>query len=113
VSKQAFDDTTATFQGATGANWSSGNIKLVSEASYNVSQARTRGAILDTVTNSPTETWNITYNDGSNPSAQGSGLDFTNPANFYINQLFDQWSKAESASSPSRRTPQSVEQQLP
>ena len=97
VSKQAFDDTTATFQGATGANWSSGNIKLVSEASYNVSQARTRGAILDTVTNSPTETWNITYNDGSNPSAQGSGLDFTNPANFYINQLFDQWSKAESA----------------
>jgi len=96
VSKQAFDDSTDTVQGAVGAKWGADNVKLNTEVSYNISTVKTRGAILDTLTNSPTETWKITYNDGSNPSVQGTGLDFTNVNNFYIDQLFDQWSKAYS-----------------
>jgi TonB-dependent receptor len=97
ISKQAFDDSTNTVQGAFGAKWAQNNLRLNAEVSYNVSTVKTRGAILDTIANSPTEVWNITYNDGSNPSAQGSGLDFTNPSNFVASNLFDQWSLAHSA----------------
>lgn len=96
ISKQAFDDRTDTLQGAFGGKWNQGNLFLNTEASYNISTVKTRGAILDTIANSPTEVWNITYNDGSNPSVQGSGLDFTNPANFVASNLFDQWSRAYS-----------------
>jgi len=97
ISKQAFDDSTNTIQGAFGAKWGHENVKLNAEVSYNVSTVKTRGAILDTIAQNNNQVWNITYNDGSNPSVQSSGLDFTNPANFYGTQLFDQWSKAYSA----------------
>ena len=97
ISKQAFDDSTDTVQGAFGAKWAQNNLSLNTEVSYNISTVKTRGAILDTIANSPTEVWNITYNDGSNPSVQGSGLDFTNPSNFVASNLFDQWSRAHSA----------------
>lgn len=96
-SMQALHDTTDTIQGAFGANWKRENVKLDAELSYNVSTVKTRGVILDTGTNSPTEVLNITYNDGSNPTVTASGLDYANGNNFYINQLFDQWSRAYSA----------------
>jgi len=97
ISKQAFDDKTDTIQGAVGGKWSQDNLRLNAELSYNLSTVKTRGAILDTIANTPTEVFNITYNDGSNPSVQGSGLDFTNPANFVASNLFDQWSRAHTA----------------
>jgi iron complex outermembrane receptor protein len=96
ISKQAFSDQTNTVQGATGIKWHREMLKLNTEVSYNISEVKTRGAILDTIANSPTEVFNITYNDGSNPTVQGSGLDFTNPSNFVASNLFDQWSRAYS-----------------
>ncbi|MFT3867873.1 MAG: TonB-dependent receptor [Nibricoccus sp.] len=97
ISKQAFDDYTNTFQGATGIKWGKDALKLYGEVSYNISMVKTRGAILDTIAQNNNQVWNITYNDGSNPSVQSTGLDFTNPANFVATNLFDQWSKAYSA----------------
>jgi iron complex outermembrane receptor protein len=96
ISKQAFSDYTNTIQGAFGGKWVQNNLILNAEASYNISMVKTRGVILDTIANTPTEVWNITYNDGSNPTTQGSGLDFTNPSNFVASNLFDQWSRAYS-----------------
>ncbi len=97
ISKQAFDDKTDTIQGAFGGKWVQDNLRLNAELSYNISTVKTRGAILDTIANTPTEVFKITYNDGTNPTVQGSGLDFTNPGNFIASNLFDQWSRAHSA----------------
>ncbi|HVU15917.1 MAG TPA: TonB-dependent receptor [Candidatus Didemnitutus sp.] len=95
-SMQSFDDRTDTVQGAFGAKWNRDNMQLDAEISYNVSTVKTRGEILDTGTNSPSEVLNITYNDGSNPTVTSTGLDFANGNNFFVNQLFDQWSRAYS-----------------
>jgi TonB-dependent receptor len=96
-SMQSFKDSTNTVQGAAGAKWVRDNMKFDAELSYNVSTVNTRGVILDTGTNSPTEVLNITYNDGSNPTVTSTGLNFADGNNFYVNQLFDQWSHAYSA----------------
>jgi len=95
-SMQALKDSTDTIQGAFGGKWEHDNVKFDGEVSYNVSTVKTRGVILDTGTNSPSEVINITYNDGTNPTVTSTGLDFANGNNFYINQLFDQWSRAYS-----------------
>lgn len=95
-SMQSFKDSTNTIQGAFGAKWNRDNVQLNAEVSYNISTVKTRGVILDTGTNSPTEALNITYNDGTNPTVQSTGLNFADGNNFYVNQLFDQWSRAYS-----------------
>lgn len=95
-SMQSFKDTTNTIQGAFGGKLDRGNVQLNAEVSYNISTVKTRGVILDTGTNSPTEVLNITYNDGTNPTVQSTGLNFADGNNFYVNQLFDQWSRAYS-----------------
>ncbi|HEU5080801.1 MAG TPA: TonB-dependent receptor [Opitutaceae bacterium] len=96
TSMQALHDRTDTIQGAFGAKYDKDMFKLTAEVSYNISTVKTRGVILDTGTNSPTETLEITYNDASNPTVHASGLDFADGNNFFINQLFDQWSRAYS-----------------
>jgi TonB-dependent receptor len=97
ISKQAMSDYTNTVQGAFGAKWNKDNVKLDTELSYNLSLFRTRGIILDTIAQNNTQVWDITYNEGSNPSVQNSGMDFTSPNNIVASNLFDQWSKAYSA----------------
>lgn len=94
TSTQAFHDKTDTYQGAFGGKWDNGTVKVTGELSYNVSTYRPRGAILDTQTVTPV--LNITYNDNNASSVSTSGIDYTNPANFYLTQLFDQWSRAHS-----------------
>jgi TonB-dependent receptor len=96
-SMQALHGNTDTIQGAFGGKWDHENVKLDAEVSYNISTVKTRGIILDTGTNSPDEVLDITYNDDSYPTVHASGLDYANGDNFYINQLFDQWSRAYSA----------------
>jgi TonB-dependent receptor len=96
ISKQAFEGHTNTLQGAFGAKWQHDNVKLNAEFSYNISTVKTRGAILDTIAQDNAQSWNITYNDDSNPSVQNSGLDFTNTSKFVATNLFDQWSRAYS-----------------
>ena len=95
TSKQAFHDTTDTYQGAFGGKWDNGTVKVTSELSYNLSTYRTRGVILDTGLVTPS--FAITYNDGDASSVTATGVDYTNPANYHLQQLFDQWSRSHTA----------------
>ncbi len=97
TSMQSFQDSTNTIQGAFGGKWDKDNIKVDAEVSYNISTVKTRAEILDTGVSAPSQVLNITYNDGNSPTVKASGLDYTDGNNFYINQLFDEWSRAYSA----------------
>jgi iron complex outermembrane recepter protein len=94
TSTQAFHDKTDTYQGAFGGRWDDGTVKVSGELSYNFSTYRPRGVILDTQTVTPS--FQITYNDNNPSSVTATGVDYTNPANFYLTQLFDQWDRAHS-----------------
>jgi TonB-dependent receptor len=94
TSMQSFKDSTNTMQGTVGAIWSNDKVKLTAEYSHNSSTVRTRGVILDLHTVTPKMT--ITYNDSSNPTVDTYGYDYTNPANYVLNQYYDQWSRSHS-----------------
>ncbi len=94
TSTQAFHDKTDTYQGAFGGAWDDGTMRVSGELSYNFTTFRPRGVILDTQTITPS--FAITYNDNNASSVHTSGIDYTNVANFYLTQLFDQWQRAHS-----------------
>jgi TonB-dependent receptor len=95
TSKQAYHDTTDTYQGAFGATWDRDRIKLTGELSYNFSTFKTRSVILDTNINSPV--LDITYNDGDAPTIKASGTDYADGNNYHLATLFDQWTRAHTA----------------
>ncbi len=94
TSKQAFHPKTDTYQGAFGGRWDDGTVKVSGEVSYNVSTYWPRSVILDTQTVTPS--FAITYNNNNASSVTATGIDYTDPANFYLTQLFDQWQRAHS-----------------
>jgi TonB-dependent receptor len=94
TSKQAFHDKTDTYQGAVGGKWDDGTVKVSGELSYNFSTFRPMGVILDTGLVTPS--FSITYNDNNASTVNATGVDYTNPANFNLQQLFDQWQRAHS-----------------
>jgi TonB-dependent receptor len=94
TSTQAFHDKTDTYQGAFGGKWDNGTVKVSGELSYNFSTYRPRGVILDTGVVTPS--FSITYNENNASTVNATGVDYTNPANFNLQQLFDQWQRAHS-----------------
>jgi len=94
TSTQAFHDKTDTYQGAFGGKWDNGTVKVAGELSYNFSTFRPRGVILDTQTITPS--FSITYNDNDASTVNATGINYADPANFYLTQLFDQWQRAHS-----------------
>ncbi len=96
TSKQAYHDTTDSYQGAFGAKWDRDSMKLSAEVAYNVSTFKTRSVILDTDVTSPTQALAITYNDGNAATVQASGVDYANVNNFHLTQLFDRWERSYS-----------------
>ncbi|HUJ42397.1 MAG TPA: TonB-dependent receptor [Opitutaceae bacterium] len=94
TSTQAFHDTTDTYQGAVGGKWDNGTVKVSGELSYNFSTFRPRGVILDTGLVTPS--FAITYNDNNASTVNATGVDYTNVANYHLQQLFDQWQRAHS-----------------
>jgi iron complex outermembrane recepter protein len=94
TSTQAFHDKTDTYQGAFGGAWDNGTVKVSGELSYNFSTYRPMGVILDTGLVTPSFT--ITYNDNNASSVNATGVDYTNVANYHLQQLFDQWQRAHS-----------------
>ena len=94
TSKQAYHDSTDTYQGAVGGKWDNGTMKASAELSYNLTTFKPRSVILDTQTVTPS--FSITYNDNNASSVTTSGIDYTDPANFYLTQLFDQWQRSHS-----------------
>ncbi len=95
TSKQSYHDITDSYQGAFGGKWDNGTVKATGELSYNFSTYRPRSVILDTQTVTPSLA--ITYNDNGASTVTTSGIDYTNPANFQLTQLFDQWQRSHSA----------------
>ncbi len=95
ASKQAFHDTTDTYQGAVGGIWERGRLKWTNELSYNITTVRTRGVILDTIiVVSPTIA--ITYHLNDPSAVNLSGLNYADPTNYHLSQYFDQWDRDHS-----------------
>ncbi len=94
TSKQAYHDTTDSYQGAVGGKWDNGTIKASTELSYAVSTVKPRSVILDTGTVTPS--FAITYNDNDASTVNATGIDYTNVNNFFLTQLFDQWQRSHS-----------------
>jgi TonB-dependent receptor len=91
TSDQSFVPKTDTVQFASGVTWTSDNVTLTSEVDYTNSKFSQTGYILDTEYYPPTYTADFNYNGTGTPYMNVSGLDMTNPANFHIRQLYDQW----------------------
>ncbi len=94
ASEQSFSDSTDTYQGAFGGVWDKDRVRLDAEVSYDVSTARTRGVIMDTIIITPV--MNVTYNLNSPTDINMSGTDYTNPNNYHLSQYFDQWDRDHS-----------------
>jgi TonB-dependent receptor len=87
-SKQAYQNRTDTYQGDLGGKWHiNDNTVLTGEFVYNYSKIVDRNAILDTSFNAPSVTYN--FDKGGTPTIDITGVDITNPSNFYIRTLFD------------------------
>jgi iron complex outermembrane recepter protein len=91
TSDQSFVPKTDTVQFASGVTWTSDNVTLTSEVDYTNSKFSQTGYILDTEYYPPTYTADFNYNGTGTPYMNVSGIDMTNPANFHIRQLYDQW----------------------
>jgi iron complex outermembrane receptor protein len=91
TSDQSFVPKTDTYQLATGGSWTNGHLTLTSEVDYTNSQFSQVGVILDTEYYPPTYNAIFNYNGTGTPFISVPNFDLTNPANFHIRQLYDQW----------------------
>jgi len=95
TSKQAYQNKTDNWQGDFGGKWHiDDHTTLTSEVVYNYSKIVDRNAIVDTSFNAPSVTYNFDQN--GTPNIDISGVDITDPSNFYIRTLFDNHSLATS-----------------
>jgi iron complex outermembrane receptor protein len=95
TSDQSFVPKTDTYQLATGLTWTSDNVTATSEVDYTDSKFSQTGYILDTEYYPPPNgyTADFNYNGTGTPYMNVTGVDLTNPANFHIRQLYDQWTQ--------------------
>ncbi len=93
TSDQSFVPKTDTYQLATGLTWTGDTVTATTEIDYTDSQFSQTGYILDTEYYPPTYTADFNYNGTGTPYMLASGIDMTNPANFHIRQLYDQWTQ--------------------
>lgn len=94
-SKQAFQNRTDTYQGDLGGKWHiDDSTTLTGEFVYNYSKIVDRNAIVDTSFNAPSVTYDFDKN--GTPNIAISGVDITDPSNFYVRTLFDNHSIATS-----------------
>ena len=94
-SRQAYQNRTDTYQGDLGGKWHiDDSTTLTGEFVYNYSKIVDRNAIVDTSFNAPSVTYDFDRN--GTPNIAISGVDITDPSNFYIRTLFDNHSIATS-----------------
>jgi iron complex outermembrane receptor protein len=91
TSNQSFIPKTDTYQLATGGKWTNGDLQLTTEVDYTNSRNSQTGYILDTEYYPPTYTADFNYHGTGTPYMNATGIDLTDPANFHIRQLYDQW----------------------
>lgn len=94
-SMQAYLDQTDSYQGNLGAKWNTGHAELSTEVTYNYSKIKDRNVIVDTGFNSPSMT--VNYNQGGTPNVGITGVDLTNPANYTLEDIFNNRSLATSS----------------
>jgi iron complex outermembrane recepter protein len=95
TSRQAYENKTDTWQGDLGAKWHIDSATtLTVEGVYNYSKLINRNAIVDTSFNAPSVSYDFDRN--GTPHVDISGVDLTDPSNFYIRTLFDNHSLATS-----------------
>ena len=93
TSDQSFVPKTDTYQAATGANWTQGDLTLTTEFDYTDSQFSQTGYILDTHYFPGTYTADFNYHNTGTPYMNVTSSDVTDPAQMFMRQFYDQWSK--------------------
>lgn len=91
TSNQSFVAKTDTYQVASGGQWHNDNLELSTEVDYTNSRNTQTGYILDTEYYPPGYTADFNYHGTGTPYMNATGVDLTDPANFHIRQLYDQW----------------------
>ena len=93
TSDQSFVPKTDTYQTAVGGTWTGDRVTLTTEVDYTNSHFSQDGYILDTQYAPPANgyTADFDYNGTGTPYMNVTGISLTDPANFHIRQLYDQW----------------------
>ena len=93
TSDQSFVPKTDTYQVAIGGTWTGGRVKFTSEVDYTNSHFSQTGYILDTEYYPPPNgyTADFNYHGTGTPYMNVTGVSLTDPTNFHIRQLYDQW----------------------
>ena len=93
TSDQSFQPRTDTYQVAMGGTWTGSSIKVTSEVDFTDSRYMQTAYILDTQYNPPPDGYSADFNfhGSGTPYMNVTGISLTNPADFAIRQLYDQW----------------------
>ena len=93
TSDQSFVPKTDTYQAAIGGTWTGDRVKFTTEVDYTNSHFSQDGYILDSEYNPPPNGYSadFDYNGTGTPYMNVTGLSLTDPANFHVRQLYDQW----------------------
>ena len=93
TSDQSFVPKTDTYQAATGLTWTGDKVTFTTEVDYTNSRFTQTGYILDSEYYPPPNgyTADFNYNGTGTPYMNVTGVSLTDPANFHIRQLYDQW----------------------
>src|SRR5580692_5562241 len=97
TSDQSFVPKTDTYQAATGVTWTGQNTTLSTEVDYTSSKFQQEGIILDTEYYPPpgSYTADFDYHGTGTPYMNVTGIDLTDPSQFHIRQLYDQWTRQD------------------
>jgi TonB-dependent receptor len=91
TSDQSFVPKTDTYQAASGVTWTGNNVTLSTEVDYTDSRFQQTGYILDTEYYPTNYVADFNYNGTGTPYMLATGVSMTDPSNFHIRQLYDQW----------------------
>ena len=95
TSDQSFVPKTDTYQLASGYTWTGDTVTVSTEVDYTNSRFTQVGYILDTEYYPPPGgyTADFNYNGTGTPYMNVTGVSLTDPTNFHIRQLYDQWTQ--------------------
>lgn len=93
TSDQSFVPKTDTYQVASGVTWTGDTVTVSTEVDYTNSKVTQTGYILDTEYYPPPGgyTADFNYHGTGTPYMNVTGVSLTDPTNFHIRQLYDQW----------------------
>ncbi|HWF97621.1 MAG TPA: TonB-dependent receptor [Steroidobacteraceae bacterium] len=93
TSNQSFVPKTDTYQAAIGGTWTGERVKFTTEVDYTNSHFSQDGYILDSEYYPPPNGYSadFDYNGTGTPYMNVTGVSLTDPTNFHIRQLYDQW----------------------